>query len=243
MRKSWVYIPWRFTNTYSVLLDGADEKINFTGISTFGPSNPFSVSFWMYPYNLDSNREIIGSGLNGWSIDTNGGAKLRIRRGNTTTGYRLTLYTANLFAVNNWYNVVVSFATVDKANIYVHGSNVTSSITHSSFGTVTMNNTNLTIGSANIYNNYYPGRLGDIAIIPWAVNAVEAVELYNGGTELDMTKFSGWNAMKADPRSVWVTWEDDNLSSVGGRVIDLINNYSGTPVNMEAEDKIIISPP
>jgi len=231
-----------FQSRYNASLDGVDEYIDLGQILQFTETDEFTVSCWFKAFDRRDWEGMIGYktySYQGWALMMlNGGqAPGFLFNGQGGAWYKAMSTVINL---NQWYHVTAVYKYVTGnwntditlyldgvIRSYVHGSGSASQITY---------DTQKCYIGLNML--YYWGVLGDIVVLPIACTESEVLELYNGGKEKDMTTFSRWNEVKSNPKTLWVTWENDNLGG-GGSVVDLSNNhYVGTPINMESSDKV-----
>jgi len=249
-KNQWIYIPTAaapssFTHVYSASLDGSDEDIDFGDVADEDGSDAYSYSAWLKTSDADACVFYKGAG------DAN--IALLLITGQvwmwlaSPSGKYITKYTNASVMDGSWQHICCTYdGSKDPNNmeIYVDGTRITATtiLNTGSFAS-SANNGDVLIGTQARTTRYYNGVIGDFCKIPWELNQTEVTELYNGGSELDMTTFSGWATMKADSRSMWITWEADDLTGGSGSVTDLTDNgYVGTPTNTEAEDKVADSP-
>jgi len=249
----WIYIPIvassGFTNTYSCSLDGIDERINFGNVLDETGTNPVTFSAWVKTSDADAGifskgAAAAGSGIIYMFVIAGGKLYMWFASGSGNYFYAVSNASVNTGA---WIHLAAVYDGSNEENgitLYINGSST--AVTRGSSGTFT-SSTN----AGNFYVGFHEavsprwmnGVIGDLVILPWAANTAIITELYNGSSELDMTTFSEWNTMKADVRSMWVTWEADDLTGGTGSVTDLTDNgYVGTPTNTEVGDKVADSP-
>jgi hypothetical protein len=246
-KKRWIYIPTAsdFTNTYSASLDGSDEDINFGDTANESGSDAMSYSVWIKTSDTEATPYFKGAASTNHALLIISGQIWMWF--SSSAGNYITKYTDASIVSGSWQHIVCTYdGSKDPNNmeIYVDGTRITATTTLDA-GTFTdsSDSGDALIGSQNRTSRWFNGVIGDFCKIPWELNQTEVTELYNSGSELDMTTFSGWNTMKSDVRSMWVNWEADDLTHSSGSVTDLTDNgYVGTPSNTEVGDKVEDSP-
>ncbi len=159
--------------------NGTTDNIQVASSTSLNFQHAITVSFWMNPAYLPSNRESYpishGNWENRWKVSILPEKKLRwtVKSSNDTKD----LDSKNTVAVNTWYHVV---GTYDGTNfdLYVNGSLES----HTTFsGTILTTTIAMTIGQVLPNNAAYnfKGTLDEIRIYNRALSAVEVLLLYD----------------------------------------------------------------
>lgn len=255
---TWLFFPAdasSFTTNWSAEFDGTDsEYIEWADIINIEYTDPFTLFAWVYVVDTTDDNSVFGKhdgsdakpGFNLYFAT--GTSRFKIFMQGTGAG-DVNVQADDNIATSTWVHVGLGYngdGDSDNILIWVDGSpadltdlspgaNVASTLIHSD---------GLQLGGAAFASwENFSGRLGDIALLPWKASDAEAAEIWNSDSELDMTTFSGWATMKADAKSMWVTWEADTFDSPNG-VVDLTDNgYTGSAQGMaDSTDKVSSSP-
>lgn len=235
---------YTFTNNYSAQFNGSDEYILFGDILDNDGDTPMSYCLWLKPAGVSSisalGKGAESSAINGWTMLGYGYLWAYWSHG---TGDRDVEYCNTAVSSGTWYHLCITYDGAGGIKFYTDGSEDTDTVVvEANLTSDTSNSNNFLLGDGPYYNSWN-GVIGDVAVIPWELSSAEVTEIYNSGSEYDMTSFSAWATMKASAAALWITWEDDDLESASG-VVDLTNNaYAGTAQNMtNASNKVADNP-
>ena len=229
--------PVSFTRTYSAQLGAnalANAGVDFGNILNRTGTEPTSYSFWVKTSSTYACEVINRSIVSGYGyriyIYNSGEVELDYYADDGGPGSSGFAWSTTIINDGVWHHVVIiddGSMTPSNVLFYIDGVLDTTQATPEGpiVGTLAsasrffVGNSTLTVGGIPGQGNAYigDGVVGDVAVIPWAVGFSEVTELFNGGIELDMTTFSGWNTLKSNPKSLWLTWEaPDDLSYTFG---------------------------
>ena len=266
MAPHFIYIPSAaagtpFTNTYSMdLNNGAttDEYVDFGDVLNFGVSDPFTVMAWVKFDEVTTVLQTICG-----KRATGGGAGWVFATGNTGNtdhifiivhdgnGYIQVTCTNTALATGSWCHLAAAYngdATVTNMKIWINGAPKAVEVFDSgAFDTDMTNESPFRIGKIEFTSyNDFSGVIGDVVVLPKMCSNDEIAEIYNSGSEFDMTTFSDWANLKSSSQCLWVNWEADTFES-GSQpgVTDLSDNgRTGTATNMsDATNKVEDAPP
>jgi hypothetical protein len=244
----WIYIPsgWSFTNTYSASLDGSAEYIDFGNILNDNfCKGAMTVSAWI---KLSSLPAVVGTICAKYQTNVKGNSFSVLSDGTFFLSIDLGLlykFSTAKISTNTWTHVTATYDGSGRSsgiNIYKNAV-LTNGAEDDNGSTDESNTASFTIGRLDATNGFYfPGLIGDLLITNFACTSTEVTELYNEGSELDITSFSRYADINGDTGCLWVNWEADDLTATTGSVTDLLNSRTGTPVNTENTDKVSDSP-
>ena len=231
-----------FTSTYSILLDGVDERIDIDNVltSSLATTTVGTISFWTKPVDATpiATEVMVSFG------DTDANTVLAIQ--NQSDGDLLTqIISAGTsqwqlrtnvapFSSGVWAHVIVVQGGTEAVQ-YINGVLRESTITADADRTQWFNNIlgldNGTVGDRNYnssgHGNHYNGNIDEIHFFNINLSASEITELYNGGV--------GWDVRNHSKAA--------NLVSgfhIDGDVINTCTDYvgsnNGTYVNVEQSD-------
>lgn len=242
-----------FTNIKSALFDGSNDYIDWGNILDFDGSTAFTISTWLKASGSSDQLVTKASGSYaseiGFDFYINSGNTANLRMRDSGGG---VLWAQGSTTVNtgSWTHLAVTYdgskdytgVKFYKDNVYTAASNASNTFTGS------MSNAgSLKFADGPIASYGYAGTMGDTVIIPAELDSDDIAELYNSGTEVDMTTTSFWNTYKADSKTLWVTWEvaDFDVGDQPGITDQSDNGFTGTAQGaMEtASDWVADAPP
>ncbi len=235
-----------FSNTKSFLLDGVDEFVDFGNVhnATAG----FSVFVWVKSTWTAGSDAIIskynttGNQRSWWlAVTDSGDIRATISPNGSYSGVAKDYQTNVAWLGDNEWHLVGFVFSSDDLDISIDGIELTTSdytltadnvVTTIHSGTASME-----IGRNAGSSNYFAGNIDDAYIFDKRLTALEQMELYYGGTQLDLVDFSaygnalGWWRMGDDPL--------DDATGGTGNVQDQISTNHGTPTNTEVGDCVV----
>lgn len=217
-----------FTNTYSFVFDGVDDRVQLA--SDFTESGTFTVSFWMKPAAAGSpSGKIYPLGTfpgnsNYVKLDQIGVMWLRLGGANAIFNEAVVGGGANNLVLNDWQHIAFIRDSSNVIRCYRNGS---------SFGGTVTNSNTLTLNSFGriITNTFgFSGGLDEIAF--WDSDQTSNLAtIYNSGAPNDLANLSPlrWYRMGDS-----ATWDVSNwtLADQGS------GGVNGTSVNMTESDRV-----
>jgi hypothetical protein len=186
----------------------------------------FSVSIWFK--STDSGNESIisdwGSGTRAFQMRLSS-SKIQVftsENGITSSHFITSPLSYN---TGDWYNAVFTWGPTGNGILYVNGVNVVSSAY--SYYQIYQSSNNLMIGNNQFGGQNFDGRLDDIQVYDFELNATQVSDIYNSGYV---------TAPTASPIHHWKLGEEDTFST-NWTVKDSIGSLDGTSVNMEEVDR------
>ena len=182
--------PPAITNSYSVKLDGSNDYVDISGVSSsLNSASAFSISLWYKTSN--TSKGLIGGGTSStnafWiSRISNSRVFFNVRNGAST------YLTADVSNPDNVWNHVVAIANGSSSSVYVNGSQVVTG-TLPSLSSTGANNTG--IGYIPALGSYYINAyIDEVGIWDSALSASDVSSIYNSGTPADISSLSpvGW---------------------------------------------------
>ena len=206
-----------FDNTYSLSMDGVDDKVTFSSISA---SDEFTVSLWLKPtaFNNNSASYVFG-------IHNNNSNFLKLQSATSIQLYIsysfITLSnggSGNDIALNQWQNLILIRNSSNVVTAYLNGVAWSTSATVSS--TLTINSIGRIINASFGYN----GSVDEFSF--WQSDETANVStIYNSGVPNDLTSLNpvtwyrmGDNGSYKSPQ--WLIPENSNVAN------SRISNYS-----------------
>ena len=229
-----------FTNQYSLLFDGVDEYAKgSTTFSELDGTNKFTLSMWVKPTNLTTNRVFFMIPRN--TTQNNSQVLIWLR----TTG-QLDIYvsTSGSFCRSNtgvitagvWNHVLICFdlaqaTQANKIRPFVNGVDVYNA--SNALGTTFPTSSGeIWIGEdSNGYLAPYLGNIDEVAI--WGTDQrSNADDIYNSGVPFDLS------TLAAPPTHWWRMGDDDSWSGSQWLLNDNIGSYDLGSINMENGDRV-----
>lgn len=232
------------TNPNSIDLDGTDEYIEVPDDASLTNSPKFSVAFWCKP-DVDATMYAISkfgvAGQREFGVRMNSGTRtISIIYSATGTATDTTVGTTAL-SLNTWHHVVCAFdGDAGTMDIYLDGTadkNDTTALTG-----IANKDENLLIGALGpdtSPQNFWNGKLNQVAIYNDALSSGEVTDIYNSGTPPNLLTLSSSSALVS-----WWTFNDpdDDATASTGNINDVVGTNDGTPTNTESGDLIVDSP-
>lgn len=210
--------------------DGTNDYMIVNSPSfSFGQTDSFSVSWWMYKTVAEYGIALMqSSGASGnfiWIFQTNAVGDMSHGAGKQNSGWT---WAKSSYKLNVWEHYVATYAN-GAMNLYKDGVFVTSS----TFGYTGSAKTSLPfrIGRSHA-GNYYDGKIDDVGIWDRVLTQNEINGLYlgcnlvdNGPKDFFSTNGGAWFDVDADASGVTYQWQSDS----SGSFQDLTNGgiYSG----------------
>ena len=216
-----------FTNTYSFVFDGVDDRIQLS--SDFVASAEFTLSFWMKPVAVTGNGNIFPIGTfpdnqNHVRLAQIGVIYLKVQGVLCLFNEGVVGGGANNLVLNEWQHI--SFIR-DSSNIitcYRNGAIFGATVTNS--GTLTLNSIGRVI--ANTFG--FQGGLDEIAF--WDSDQTSNLStIYNGGAPNDLASLSPLRWYRMGDSATW-DGSDWTLADQGS------GGVNGTSVNMTESDRV-----
>jgi hypothetical protein len=188
--------PITLTNEYSTYFDGINDVASFGDAFLYDRSNQFSMSFWLKPDNLASQRcfyskTTADAGVNGINLQVTTAGRIAIQARASGAGPIYT-GTTQALAAGAWGHVVVTYTgSSDLSGFRVYVNGVVDSIPGASAlsGTWLLNQTAY-LGARGGSAFYWVGGIDEVSVWNKALSAAEALETYNGGSPLDLSEHS-----------------------------------------------------
>tara|TARA_R100001443_G_scaffold13910_1_gene23818 strand:- start:78 stop:1388 length:1311 start_codon:yes stop_codon:yes gene_type:complete len=188
-----VAVASSFTNTYSVELDGVNDRVTFTQTNFMSGDDEASYSFWIKPdaYGGASNYGYLVAGSTvakggfgyseGGSSGSHSAGQIYYYNGSAVS------FTGVIITQSVWNHIVLVFETGGTLKTYKNGSlaNTTTGITFSA-------NSNFfdRIGHLGGTSHYVNGKIDEFAIWSSALTASNVTTLYNSGVPNDISSLS-----------------------------------------------------
>jgi len=199
--------------SYALNFDGNGDYIQVSdgdSLDFEGAGESFTVSAWIYPNTLSSQRAIVykaDSDDDFWRVhqwnDNKITCSLDTIDFNSATG---------VFTVNDWYHVVCVFDKDGYGRVYINGQTSGSPVALNN-EVLNIANQNLYIGQSSFtgYEFEYDGSIDDVRVYNYALSASEIQQLFNPCTESwTCTPWSAWSACVGGQQSRTRTCTDDN---------------------------------
>lgn len=163
------WVSWRF--------GGSDAYLDPTGASLH-PGDTFTIEFWCRRQTTGSQQTIWSGGSGDVMVGFDANDKLRVQKEGTGDHFVSdTAYTST----TDWYHVVVA-RSPGATSVYVNGDAITGTTTARTFvaaaGTVNIGRKKSTT------DQYYAGRLQQVAVYSTKLSAATALAHYNQGVTL-----------------------------------------------------------
>ena len=197
------------------------------------PDAPFAISLWINPASVSGGTQTLLTKPGEYTVKVNNDD---VQFTLFTNASNHTTISANNVLSTDWTSVVVTYdGTLDESSpsatprkIYINGTAATAAT--SSSGTYAgMSNTssNLIIGADDASGtNNFGGLIADVVMVTGSeLSAAQALEIYTGGQNFDVTKYSRYS----DVIAWWKMGDDQDLASGSGAVKDYVGTHNGTP--------------
>jgi len=202
----------------AVSLTTNTSNITITGLSSvFTQLGTYTVSCWIYPTILGTNRNI-------WNFGGVGSNRHNLNLSSTLLGfqrYNGTSYTARMsstiFSINNWYHIVC-----------VNNNGTLSLYVNTNTNGINSNQYAITDGSNNLYIGYpngttngsgsFYGLIDDVRVYNRAISTAEIDAIYNHGRGNESTISESYNSDNTELR----------VNSLKPELV--INNINGTTI-------------
>jgi len=191
-----------YENTYSLNLDGADDRGNAGVLTNLNGLTAFSISLWFKRTtngdrttrflfgNRDANNSYRGTAMSfGRDAPSAYGHTLYVY--GTTTSYALFSFPSNYArSINVWHNFIVTidFTRTDVFKGYWNGGNEVSLPNNNANPSNLASTGNFYIGD-DVTSNFR-GLMDEFSIFDKALTPQEASDIYNGGVASDISSLS-----------------------------------------------------
>jgi hypothetical protein len=229
-----------FTNQYSLLFDGVDEYAKgSTTFSELDGTNKFTLSMWIKPTNLTTNRMLFHIPRN--TTANNGQVLVWLRTTgqldiNVSTGSNFCRSNTSAITAGVWNHVLICFdlsqaTQANKIRPFVNGVDVYN--TANALGTTFPTSSGeIWVGEeANGYIAPFLGNIDEVAI--WGTDQrSNAATIYNSGVPFNLS------TLAAPPTHWWRMGDDDTWSGSQWLLNDNIGSYDLGSINMENGDRV-----
>ena len=165
-----------------ISFDGVDDYVTMGTATDFATyTNGFTIDLWTYPTSAAALSSIFSSawGTSGtqWQVYVWYNTSSQFGTTQRYSGTQNDFNTSNVFAINNWYNVVVT-SNNTTCYIYVNGTSQVSNAT----GQINNQDSTREVrlgGFKNYTPVQYPGRIASCRIYNRALSASEVLQHYN----------------------------------------------------------------
>jgi hypothetical protein len=229
-----------FTNQYSLLFDGVDEYAKgSTTFSELDGGSKFTLSMWVKPTNLTTNRVFFmiprNTTLNNSQVlvflRTTGQLDIQVNTGAAFCRSNTGVITAGV-----WNHVLICFdlaqgTQANKIRPFVNGVDVYNSA--NALGTTFPTSSGeIWVGEdSNGYLAPYLGNVDEVAI--WGTDQrANAAAIYNSGVPFNLS------TLAAPPTHWWRMGDDDTWSGSQWLLNDNIGSYDLGSINMENGDRV-----
>ena len=226
---------------YALDFDGTNDYVSANGVATELDSStnlPLSVSAWVYPDDGTKEQLVFGfyrntnSFKNGPSVWF-GGTDFKFAYYNDSF---TTVHSSSTYAINNWHHVVLTIGSDRAGVLYVNGSSAATFSGAFNSGGLDMFSIGVDYdtsgGSAGDLDQYFDGKIDEVAIWNVALSAADVTALYNSGNGLKASANSGNYDNSADLVGYWKFNE-----GTGSTLTDnTSNSNNGTLTNMDSSD-------
>lgn len=160
----------------SIVFDGTDDYTSISHSSVLNLLEVFTLSFWIYP-TRNNTQDYICSKNNSYAII------IGYQPGNVNfynLGYQPTAAATQIPVSNNqWVNIVYSKDLNSRTNNWRGYKNGESVFTLTQNFALSLNTSNLLIGSAEVTLNFFKGNIASAQIYNRALSAQEVLQNYN----------------------------------------------------------------
>ena len=228
-----------YRSTKSILLDGANERVQMGDVHNFERTDPFSLSIWFKTTDTGSAMRIMG---NRKFSGTRRGYSIRIRPNQTKFLCFLTstdntneaqvsfAWGATTFNDGNWHHAVMTYdGSSTAAGIKCYGDNVslTPTVDSDNLSATIVDTEDFTIGNEN--SRFLDGNVDEGTVWKRELSVSEVNKVYNGGCPNDPNGHSA----KVDLLSWWPLGENDTFPTATDKIS---GGFDGTYTNMEVGD-------
>ncbi len=228
-----------FSNVFSVLFDGVDERVDCGGDSSinFDNTDTFSFSFWAKHTSL-SGFQVLMSNIDGTltfrgiEVMKSSGNKIRFNIISTASADSITIESTNTVSASVWYNVVATYDGNDAASgakIYIDGVLETPIVVNDDLTSTTISNGNMSLGARPQPALFLNGNLDEPSIWSVELSQAEVTEIYNSGKPSNLDNHSQVTSLKA----WWHMGDNDTFPTLEDNAGGV---NTGTMTNMEAGD-------
>ena len=213
-------------------LDGSDEFISVSDSSSLQITGDMTISAWINPTGITSNRPIIfkrDAGGTNYQLYLSGDStpKLKFYDGSADT------VSSDSLTKDQWQHIAITFdsGATDGSTFYING--VASGTTTL---TISGDDANLLIGKNSVNNTCYEGKIGQVAVHNKTLSATEISAINTAGRHTNLLDSYSDNLV-----GYWAMGALDaktGLSDVGdGTIYDRSGNSNhGTATNTESAD-------
>jgi hypothetical protein len=177
-----------FTNTKSIALDGVDDRIECSSLTTYDNSD-FSVSIWIKKTTSGLEYVISNSSSSskaGFDIIINS-LKVNFQR-RTRTKQAATGYITIGFTYNTWHNLIGTYNdTTGDLKLYLDSVLKNTSTTSSDVNSASVD---LRIGCSTSNGLPFQGGIDEVSIFNSELSASEVTSIYNSGVPNDISSLS-----------------------------------------------------
>jgi len=236
----YIWTPEIKETNYALDFDGTNDYVAANGVATELDSStnlPLSVSAWVYPENGTNTQLIFGfykynAFANGPSVWF-GGTDFKFAYYNQSLS---TEDSSSTYEINKWYHVVLTIGSDRNGVLYVNGSSAATFSGVFNSGSLDMFSIGVDYddsgGRADDLNNYFDGKIDEVAVWNVALSAADVTALYNSGIGLKASANSGNYDNSADLVGYWKFNE-----GTGSTLTDnTSNSNNGTLRNMDSSD-------
>jgi hypothetical protein len=240
----YIWAPEIKETNYVLDFDGTNDYVSANGAaltlnsSDNNSSVPLSVSAWVYPDNGTKDQLIFGLYKNSTFIN---GPSVWFGENDYHFNYYDKINTSSIFssttyAINNWYHVVLTIRDNRSGVLYVNGSSALTISAANGEGGLDMFSIGVDYdnsgGSAGGLDQYFDGKIDEVAVWNVALNAADVTALYNSGNGLKASADSGNYDNSSDLIGYWKFNE-----GTGSTLTDnTSNSNNGTLTNMDSSD-------
>ena len=210
-----------FINTYSMLFDGMDDRLDIGTALNLGINS--TISLWIKRDRVGVNELLLGEDTYSFDntsyIDSNNQILFKI--GTFALTFNAFPISTILNDTTNWINIIW-VRSGDSVELFLNGVSMQ---TRAGFGTLIDTRFD-TIGATPLTAAPFLGNIDEVAA--WNNNTVNPLDIYNGGTPNDLN-------LLATPPLHWYRNGDNDTYPTIADVGSLASN-PGTMTNMDAGD-------
>ena len=242
-----------FDNKYSMILDGVDEYISIADDAVFDVTTNFTILFWIKTtsaaeeWAFSKYNWVMGQRSYAVGIIAN---RLRALISDDAAGTNLKDYRSDTWINNgDWRMVGITFSPND-LKLWLDGVDDTSSHPANkpiddTVNSVYSGTSPVTIGGLLPMSGLIDASIDEIGVWDTTLSAAEILELYNGGTPIDLKSDTG-NYTSSSNLTAYYRMGDDG-ATWNGSMWTIPNNASAgspdaTSKNMEEADRQLDAP-
>ena len=193
-----------FSNTFSLLLDGTDDRVDIgdESIYEFTYDDSYTISAWVYLTTLVGGSMVMSKAqtsgqYTGWYVYINGTTGLVDKAlYSTSSSYRWKLRaTDNAITINNWHHIILThtYSSGHVGNIVIDGVKQTTSVQTGTLGTQDTRATSvdMSLGMRNTTNAGLTGYIDECAVWDVALDTPACIAVYNSGAPFDLRNDNG----------------------------------------------------